>query len=170
MIVEDNELSLNSDVYLGNIAETQNENNQLSASSQLSINPTMPDLLDNTITLINGVRFINAQELSFVQTHRSKFPNISWNPHNNLESTKPSPNWFSKDHPWLRAVCKDGSYGLLCVDCAEFASSEMAIKRNNGAFIVRPYWKLKHKGLEGKKPIYMIKFFIVSLLIRNSRT
>ncbi|CAF5007681.1 unnamed protein product, partial [Rotaria sp. Silwood1] len=33
-------------------------------------------------------------------------------------------------------------------DCSEFASDQAKIGRSGGAFIVRPYWKLKHKGIE----------------------
>ncbi|CAF5182542.1 unnamed protein product, partial [Rotaria sp. Silwood1] len=54
------------------------------------------------------------------------------------------------DHrPWLRAVCIDNKYGLLCTDCSEFVSDQAKIGRSGGACIVRSYWKLKHKGIEG---------------------
>jgi hypothetical protein len=149
--------------------ETQNDHNQSSTSLQTPINLTS-DLSDNFVTSIKGVRFVNAHEMTFIQAHRIKYPDIPWNPHTSLPSAKPSSSWFSNDYPWLRAVRKDNNYGLLCADCAEFASNEMAIKRNNGAFVVRPYWKLKHKGLEGKNISFYNINFHKFLLIRNSRT
>jgi len=99
---------------------------------------------------IVGVRFINTYELTFVDRQRAKYPHIQWNFSDNLPLVKPSASWFSGDYTWLRAICTEGQYGLLCIDCAEFASDAMAIGRSQGAFVVRPYWKLKRKGLEGK--------------------
>ena len=103
---------------------------------------------------IEGVKFITTQELNFIDAQREKHPFIKWFTEDKQKQVKPSRQWFSKDHLWLRAVCSDHRYGLLCVDCAEFATDKTLIERNNGAFIVRPYWKLKHKGLHG-----LIRFF-----------
>ncbi len=132
-----------------------------------SANNTISNLSDNVITSIKGVRFINAYEMTFVQAHRANYPDIVWNTHEDMSSVKPSPIWFSDEHPWLRAVRTGNQYDLLCLDCAEFASSEMAIRKNNGAFVVRPYWKLKHKGLEGKNSSLFYQNFHKVLLIRN---
>lgn len=152
IIVEGNENVSNSTSNVANNNETPNAFNESSVSLKTSININpMPNLTDNIITSIKGVRFVDSQEMTFVQIHRANHPDIPWNPHDDLlVHIKPSPTWFSSDHPWLRAVRTDDRYGLLCIDCAEFATSEMAIKRNNGAFVVRPNWKLKHKGLEGE--------------------
>ncbi|CAF5014118.1 unnamed protein product [Rotaria sp. Silwood1] len=104
---------------------------------------------------IVGVRFINSQELSFVDKQRAQYPNIKWYPEQHSKEQqhksihKPSQQWFSDHRPWLRAVCTDNKYGLLCTDCSEFASDQAKIGRSGGAFIARPYWKLKHKGIEG---------------------
>jgi len=98
---------------------------------------------------IEGVKFITNQELNFIDTQREKHPSIQWFTENKQKQVKPSRHWFSTDHSWLRAVCSNHRYGLLCVDCAEFGTDKTLIERNNGAFVVRPYWKLKHKGLQG---------------------
>lgn len=98
---------------------------------------------------IEGVKFISLQELNFLEVQREKHPSIQWFSEDKQKKVKPSRHWFSKDYPWLRAVCSGYKYGLLCVDCAEFATDKTLIERANGAFIVRPYWKLKHKGLQG---------------------
>jgi hypothetical protein len=88
------------------------------------------------------VKFIDAHEMTFVQAPRADHPDIAWNAHYNLTPVRPSPTWFSDDYPWLRAIYSDNYYGSICMDFAEFASSYIAIKKNNGAFVVRPYWKL----------------------------
>jgi hypothetical protein len=103
---------------------------------------------------IEGVKFISSQELNFIDAQRKKYPSIQWFTEDKQKQVKPSRHWFSKDYSWLRAVCSDNRYGLLCVDCMEYATDKTLIERNNGAFIVRPYWKLKHKGLYG-----LIQFF-----------
>ena len=104
---------------------------------------------------IPGVVFINSDEFSFVEKQHLAHPNIKWYP-DSIDKYqkhkcyhKPSAQWFTRERPWLRAVCSDGQYGLLCTDCSEFSSNSMKIARNAGAFIVRPFWKLKHKGIEG---------------------
>ena len=145
LIIEDDEISLDSNSNTANNYNAQSNYDQPSVSLQSPVNTTS-NLSDNVIISIKGVRFINAHEMTFVQAHRANYPNIAWNTDNNLPSVKPSPTWFSSEYRWLRAIRTDNQYGLLCVDCAEFASSEMAIKRNKGAFVVRPYWTLKHKG------------------------
>jgi hypothetical protein len=96
------------------------------------------------------VKFINNHEMNFIHAHRNKYPDTPWNSNLKLPIVKPSPTWFTPEYSWLRAVRSNNRYGLVCIDCAEFASSELAIKKNQGAFVVRPYWKSKHKGLEGK--------------------
>lgn len=93
------------------------------------------------------MKFITVQESTFVDAQREKHPSIQWFTEGNQKQVKPSRHWFSKEHLWLPTVCSNHSYGLLCVDCAEFATNKTLIDRNNGAFIVRPYWRLKHKGL-----------------------
>lgn len=98
---------------------------------------------------IEGVKFITDHELNFIDAQREKHPSIQWFTEDKQKRAKPSSQWFSKDYVWLRAVCSNNRYGLLCIDCAEFATDKTLIERNNGAFIVRPYWKLKHKGLCG---------------------
>ncbi|CAF1531987.1 unnamed protein product, partial [Rotaria sordida] len=98
---------------------------------------------------IEGVKFITTQELNFIDAQREKYPSIQWFTEDKQKKVKPSRHWFSKDHLWLRAVCSNSIYGLLCVDCGEFATNKTLIERSNGAFIVRSYWKLKHKGLHG---------------------
>lgn len=98
---------------------------------------------------IEGVRFATAQELKLLDFQREKHPSIRWFTEDKQKQVKPSRHWFTKDRSWLRAVCSLHRYGLFCVDCAEFATDKTLIERNNGAFIVRPYWKLKHKGLDG---------------------
>ncbi len=103
---------------------------------------------------IEGVKFITNEELNFIDSQREKHPSIQWFTEDKQKQVKPSRHWFSKDHLWLRAVCSNHRYGLLCIDCAQFANDKTLIERNNGAFIVRPYWKLKHKGLYG-----LIRFF-----------
>ncbi len=108
-----------------------------------------------TPTSIPGVIFINSEELSFVDKQRSLHPHIKWysdsaDQHQKHKSyDKPSSQWFTRERPWLRAVCTGGKYGLLCTDCSEFGSNSMKIARNTGAFVARPFWKLKHKGISG---------------------
>jgi hypothetical protein len=119
------------------------------------------------IKAIAGVRFINSQELSFVDRQRTKYPNIKWYPEEYSKEQqhttihKPSKQWFTDYRPWLRAVCTDNRYGLLCTDCSEFGTDQAKIERSGGAFIARPYWKLKHKGIEGNSLLSM-KFFCSS--------
>ncbi|CAF4934312.1 unnamed protein product, partial [Rotaria sp. Silwood1] len=150
IVVKDNECSLNINSATTNSADTLNNYDQ-SSSSILIQTPvkTMLDVSNNIVTSIKGVGFINSHEMTITQKQRSNHPDIPWNSNKNLPSAKPSSAWFLTDHPWLRAIRTDNQYGLLCIDCAEFASDEAAIKKSQGAFIVRPYWKLKHKGLEG---------------------
>jgi hypothetical protein len=140
---------LDLDLNMTSNNECQNSYYQSSVSLQAPVT-TISNSSDNVIISIKGVRFINTHEMTFLQTQVANYPDIVWNPHQNLLPVKPSPTWFSDDHAWLRAIYSDGYYGLICADCIEFASSEVAIKKNNGAFVARPYWKLKHKGLEGK--------------------
>lgn len=98
---------------------------------------------------IPGVTFITAQELHFVDQQREKYPHIGWFTEDKQEKAKPSRLWFTNEYPWLRAVCTENQYGLLCIDCSEFANDKMMIERSRGAFVIRPYGKLKHKGLKG---------------------
>ncbi|CAF1455821.1 unnamed protein product [Rotaria magnacalcarata] len=100
---------------------------------------------------IEGVKFITNNEMSFIDTQRKNHPFINWYTDDRQKQVKPSQSWFSKNFQWLRAVCTDNRYGLICVDCAEYARDKTLIERNKGAFVVRPYWKLKHKGLDGIK-------------------
>jgi hypothetical protein len=112
-----------------------------------------------TAKSVAGIRFINHQELSFVDKQRTQYPNIEWYPEQRSEEQqhktihKPSKQWFTDHRAWLRAICTDDKYGLLCTDCSEFASDQWKIERSGGAFIVRPYWKLKHKGIEGNNSL-----------------
>jgi hypothetical protein len=98
---------------------------------------------------IEGVKFITNHELKFIDAQREKYPAIEWFTDDKQKQVKPSRHWFSKDHQWLRAICTENRYGLLCIDCAKFATDKTLIERNHGAFILRPYWKLKHKGFYG---------------------
>jgi len=107
---------------------------------------------------IQDVKFISNHEMKFVDVQRKKYPRIGWFTNDNQKQVKPSATWFSKDHPWLRAVCTENRYGLLCIDCAQLATDKTLIERNNGAFVLRPYWKLKHKGLPGS--IHFLYTFI----------
>ena len=108
-----------------------------------------------TASSLPGVIFINSEELHFVDEQRSKHPQILWYPRNIEQykkqevNYKPSSCWFTRERPWLRAICSNGKYGLLCTYCSEFASDKLKIERNKRAFVVRPFWKLKHKGIEG---------------------
>jgi hypothetical protein len=143
-------------------SESENLNNTTECSSatsnRLELNITESQNLNRPIltpTSISGVIFINSEELSFVDKQRSAQPHIKWYPDNvdqyqlHKLHDKPSSQWFTRERPWLRAVCSDGKYGLLCTDCSKFGSDLMKIARNGGAFIVRPFWKLRHKGIEG---------------------
>ena len=151
IIVEDNDNHCLLELNLNMISDAEHQNSHYQSSVSLKTSVTATSSLSNSVTVsIKGVRFINTDELKFLDMHRANYPNIEWNPHRSLSLVKPSPTWFSDDYPWLRAIYSDGYYGLICADCAEFASNEVAIKKNNGAFVVRPYWKLKHKGLEGE--------------------
>ncbi|CAF1302216.1 unnamed protein product [Rotaria sp. Silwood1] len=122
IIIQDDESSLDSDSNMTNNYEAQSNYNQPLVSLQSAVN-ILSNLSDNVITSIKGVRFINAHEMTFVQAHGVKYPHIAWNTNDNLPSVKPSPAWFSNEHPWLRAIRTGNQYGLLCIDCAEFASS-----------------------------------------------
>ena len=108
-----------------------------------------------TLKSIPGVVFINSEELSFVDKQRSAHPRIKWYQDSGDKYQKhksydrPSNRWFTRERPWLRAVHSNGKYGLLCTDRSELNSDSLKIARNGGAFIVRPYWKLRHKGIEG---------------------
>ncbi|CAF4325494.1 unnamed protein product, partial [Didymodactylos carnosus] len=105
-------------------------------------------------TIIPGVLFINDYELDYVDKQRSRFPNINWEPDtqktNSKTHGKPSSTWWSgsRQH-WLRAVCTNNIYGLLCSVCAQYATDDVRIQRAHGAFIVKPYYKLQKKGLDG---------------------
>jgi len=114
---------------------------------------------------IEGVKFITSSELKFVDEQRKKYPSISWFTEDKQKLSEPRSNWFANmDRRWLRAICTKNRYGLLCVDCAEYATDSTLIKRINGAFILRPYWKLKQKGLFGivrflyRSPIFIGSF------------
>ncbi|CAM2728844.1 unnamed protein product [Rotaria socialis] len=98
---------------------------------------------------IEGVKFITSNEVTFIDTQRKNHPSINWHTDDKQKQVKPSRAWFSKNFQWVRAVCTDNRYGLICVDCDEYARDKTLIERNKGAFVVRPYWKLKHKGLDG---------------------
>ncbi|CAF3712042.1 unnamed protein product [Rotaria socialis] len=100
---------------------------------------------------IEGVKFITSNEVTFIDTQRKNHPSINWHTDDKQKQVKPSRAWFSKNFQWVRAVCTDNRYGLICVDCDEYARDKTLIERNKGAFVVRPYWKLKHKGLDGIK-------------------
>lgn len=119
---------------------------------------------------IAGVHFINSQELFFVDKQRVQYPHIKWYPHEhskeeqNKTNYKPSKHWFTEHRNWLRAVCTDNKYGLLCTDCSEFGSDQVKIERNGGAFVARPYWKLRHKGIEGKKSLLLFVFMLMKLI------
>ncbi len=98
---------------------------------------------------IQGVNFITNQELKLIDTQRENHSSTIWFTDDKQIKVKPSRHWFSKDRQWLRAICTEHRYGLLCMDCIEFATNQTLIKRSNGAFVLRPYGKLKHKGLDG---------------------
>ncbi len=98
---------------------------------------------------IEGVKFITTEEMKLIDAQRDKYPLISWFTQDKQKQVNPIRHWFTKEHQWLRAVCTENRYGVVCVDCAEYATGKALIERNNGAFILRPYWKLKHKGLDG---------------------
>ena len=149
IIIEDDNCLLDLNLNMTSNAGSQINHHQSSISLQTPVT-TISNSSNNVITSIKGIKFINTHEMMFLEAQRANYPNIIWNPHHNLSLFKPSLTWFSDDYLWLRAIYSDGFYGLICVDCSEFASNELAIKKNNGAFVVRPYWKLKHKGLEGE--------------------
>ena len=97
-----------------------------------------------------GVQFITDQELKFIDQQRLLRRDDFWFPDNATGKSKPSNTWFTEKRSiWLRAVCSENKYGLLCVVCAQEAKCESRLKKNKGAFISHPYWKLEHKGLEG---------------------
>jgi hypothetical protein len=73
---------------------------------------------------IQGVKFITNHELKLIDTQRENHSSTSWFTDDNQKQVRP-------------------------MDCIKFATNETLIKRSNGAFILRPYWKLKHKGLDG---------------------
>ncbi|CAF1528067.1 unnamed protein product [Adineta steineri] len=135
-------------------SEVTSDDENLS-ESEVSLTPVSMKNMVNTASArslivfkhIVGVKFIATNEIDFVDAQMKKFPNIQWFTEDEQERAKPSRQWFLNDYPWLRAVFSGNKYGLLCADCIEFARDETLIQRNNGAFIVRPYWKLKHKGL-----------------------
>ena len=143
-------------------SEIESDNNTIKCNAPISDHselhtagnqdPNRPILMPKSIP---GVIFINTEEVAFVDKQRLAHPDIKWYPdsvdkHQKHKSYhKPSAQWFTRERPWLRAVCSDGRYGLLCTDCSEFGSNSMKIARNGGAFIARPFWKLKHKGIEG---------------------
>ena len=85
---------------------------------------------------IDSVRFISTSEMKFVDKQREKYPLMKWFAEDKQKQAKPSRHWFSKNHQWLRAVCTENRYGLLCIDCAEFATNKSLIERNDGAFVV----------------------------------
>ena len=126
-----------------------NETNlsQMSVESTENVSLNRPAIMSK---FIHGVRFISTNELKLVDKQREKYPFIKWFGEGKQKQVKPSRLWFSKCRQWLRAVCTEGRYGLLCIDCAEYATNKTLIERNSGAFVVRPYWTLKHKGLDGK--------------------
>ncbi|CAF1244464.1 unnamed protein product [Rotaria sp. Silwood1] len=107
--------------------ETQCDNNQSTVSSQTSTK--ILNQSNKIFVPIKGVRFINSHGIIFLEAHRAKYPHIQWSPPANLPQVKPSPSWFSSDYPWLRAIYSEDHYGLLCIDCVEFASNEMAVKK-----------------------------------------
>ena len=127
--------------------------NRLELSTTENQNLNRPIITSKSIP---GVIFINSEEMSFVDKQRSAHPHIKWYPdcadrHQKHKSChKPSAQWFTRERSWLRAICSDGKYGLICTDCSEFGSNSMKIgRKNGGVFIVRPFWKLKHKGIGG---------------------
>ncbi|CAF1258639.1 unnamed protein product [Didymodactylos carnosus] len=105
-------------------------------------------------TSIRGVLFVNDYELDYVDKQRSCFPNINWErdtqKNNSKTHGKPSSTWWSGSRQqWLRAVCTNNIYGLLCSVCAQYTTDDVRIQRVHGAFIVKPYYKLQKKGLDG---------------------
>jgi hypothetical protein len=118
---------------------------QISVQNIENVLPSRPATMSK---FIYGVRFISTSELKLVDKQREKYPLMKWFTEDKQKKVKPSQQWF-KNHQWLRAICTENRYGLLCIDCAEFATNKSSIERNDGAFVVRPYWKLKHKGLDG---------------------
>jgi hypothetical protein len=97
-----------------------------------------------------GVQFITDRELKYVDQQRLLRKDDVWLPSNAVGKTKPSHTWFTdKRSFWLRAVCSENKYGLLCLICAQEAKCESRLKKNKGTFISHPYWKLQHKGLDG---------------------
>ncbi|CAF1321548.1 unnamed protein product [Rotaria sordida] len=76
---------------------------------------------------IAGVRFINSQELSFVDKQRAQHSNIKWYPEQHSKE---------QQHKTIHKP-----------NCSEFASDQAKIERSGGAFIARPYWKLEHTGI-----------------------
>lgn len=154
----------NDDNCLATTSDSEFEKNDNSIESSLAANNRLQSNITETQTLtrpnltlksIPGVIFINTEELSFVDKQRVTHPHIKWYPDSadhyqkHKYHDKPSSQWFTRERPWLRAVCSDERYGLLCTDCSEFGSNSTKITRNGGAFIARPFWKLRHKGIEG---------------------
>ena len=99
---------------------------------------------------LSGVQFITDRELKDVDQQRLSRKDDVWLPSSTVGKAKPSHTWFTdKRSIWLRAVCSENKYGLLCVICAQEAKCESRLKKNKGTFISHPYWKLQHKGLAG---------------------
>ncbi|CAF1166258.1 unnamed protein product [Didymodactylos carnosus] len=66
---------------------------------------------------------------------RSRFPNVNWKPDtqktNSKTHGKPSSTWWSGSRQqWLRAICTNNIYGLLCSVCAQYATDDVRIQRN----------------------------------------
>ncbi|CAF1062015.1 unnamed protein product [Didymodactylos carnosus] len=138
------------DKNLTKVAETNTRRENSSQDTMASQNiRRYPHL---TPKFLPNIPFINDQEAALLDAKRRKYAHLPWYATEKQQLQmlrKPSPLWFP-ERPWLRAVCTENKYyGLLCIDCIEFAKDEFHIERSSGAIICSPYWKLKHKGLEG---------------------
>jgi hypothetical protein len=119
-------------------------------------NISRPDMVPRSL---HGVTFITAQELHFVDQQREKYPHIGWFTEDKQEKAKPSRLWFTKEYPWLRAVCTENQYGLLCIDCSEFANDKTMIERPRSNCTVRKRPFTDRKRPPDGDPSILVKWF-----------
>ncbi|CAF4473786.1 unnamed protein product [Didymodactylos carnosus] len=103
---------------------------------------------------LNGVIFVTDDELQHEDKQRDLYPKMSWDPDTEQSSSlalgRPCSIWWSVDRrKWLRAICTNNIYGLLCCVCAQYSADNISIQRAHGSFVVKPYYKLGKKGIAG---------------------
>ena len=142
-------LSIDCIVNISNNDASQNEiisdGETICSSSILPIN--RPPCVKKPLL---GVQFITDRELQYVDQQRFLRKDDIWLPPDAVGKTNPSHTWFTdKRSIWLRAVCSENKYGLLCLICAQKAKCESRMKKSKGTFVSHSHWKLQHKGLDG---------------------